>query len=386
MGAEDALRYLIQFANTIVPRSYRSDTPMILKATAGMRSIPAMEAEVMMHTVQHILHTSGYAFHNHQASIIEGREEAGLAWVTANYLSGTFNVTKDEVVSTGVIELGGGSMQVSFILNDKEGVSVNDTFLFTTSSGMLYRLYAHSYLGYGQDYAQQRLRDTLGNVSEDPCYPRGYWRKSAQGAIVVGSGGASRCQALIQANLLSSSNAPGRYRGERPLRGPFLATESFYYEQADLHFPLQPQDSYSGVMMNYSAEAACNKFFAGVSDDPNKPNHCFALSYQASVLSALKAPHAQITAAKRIHGNAVNWPLGAALVFAIQSREVINDFDPLFSEACWYALMVATMVCVVGCYAGGVCRKCHKRKWRRWNYVPFGAPVGASLDEINESD
>lgn len=51
--------------------------------------------------------------------------------------------------------------QVSFQIEAQEvpKVAESDTFEFRTALGKTYHLYAHSYLGFGQDYAQDKLID-----------------------------------------------------------------------------------------------------------------------------------------------------------------------------------------------------------------------------------
>lgn len=43
----------------------------------------------------------------------QGKEEAGLAWIAANYLHGTFGEESSSSPSLGIIEMGGGSTQAT---------------------------------------------------------------------------------------------------------------------------------------------------------------------------------------------------------------------------------------------------------------------------------
>jgi hypothetical protein len=130
--------------------------------------------------------------------------------------------------------MGGGSTQVSFEVSRKEASRLKepDAFIFTPLVGEPYHIYGHSYLGYGMDSAQARLQKSMSEVEADPCYPAGYFRKNNE-KLVSGTGDAAACQRLITDRLFSAeSHAPGKYEGEMSLRGPFAATENFFYIEA----------------------------------------------------------------------------------------------------------------------------------------------------------
>ena len=59
-------------------------------------------------------------------------------------------------------------------------------------------VYAHSYLGFGQDYAQNAVMKKYGDVAKpgaapppnnDPCYPKGYERRWSAACEASGSSG-----------------------------------------------------------------------------------------------------------------------------------------------------------------------------------------------------
>jgi len=324
---------LIAFANQFVPVDRRSSTPALLKATAGLRAVDSYKADAVLNTcVRATLRQSEFKFQDDWADIIKGKEEAGLAWMAANYLRGTF--AENAVPGTqslGVIEMGGGSTQVSFEVSSSDRVVENDDFQFTTAMGKQYQLYAHSYLGFGQDYAQAQLRQALGGESVDPCYPVGYFRKSkGRPAFVNGTGDVKGCLGKIQSLLLQSSDqAPGRYPHELPVRGPFAATENFFYVRKELSLTLKDELRPSDT----EASDACSKAMVAVpaeissmeegSADAGRPTQCFALSYQNALLQALKiptTPGVKVQVMRKINGGDVDWALGAALVHFLQSR------------------------------------------------------------------
>jgi hypothetical protein len=377
-GAEKSIAELIEFANDFVPPERRSQTPVLLKATAGLRAVkPATKAEAVLDRVRETLLKSGYLFRPEWAAIIRGKEEAGLAWVAANYLKGSLNVVPDGRSSMGVIEMGGGSTQVTFEVGSAEASRIvdEDKFTFTNLAGTPFHLYAHSYLGYGMDHAQAKLRSLIPtSEAEDPCYPSGYIRpisdQSAEATrIIAGRGNADACQELIKRLLLSPSqdSAPGVYSREMSLRGRFVGTENFFYVRNDLKIPLDGRLP----AMKEAAKAACEASIspseeeeAAMRDgsaDPYKHKGCFGLSYQAALLETLKAagaPGVEVDIARTINGGDIDWALGAALTHFIDlgmhKQAMGSSGDSLWSRLAILLLMVAA--------AGGALRFCGGKK------------------------
>jgi len=220
--------------------------------------------------------------------------------------------------------MGGGSTQVSFQVDHSEVIAEADTFEFSTCSGKTYRLYAHSYLGFGMDYAQDKLRE-LWSTSNDPCYPVGYARPGH--ILINGSGSSQDCEKHVHDNMfITQDGAPGRYSSEVKLRGSFAATENFFYVRQDplLELPTgvdvmreQAKDVCGQALAPTTAEREA--MIAGVAD-ARSPNKCFGLSYQAALLQALHATapegvHVEVMG--RVGGASIDWALGAALVYQV---------------------------------------------------------------------
>lgn len=332
-GTEKNIRELLDFANQFVDEAKRPVTPVLLKATAGLRAVTPEQAAAVLGRVRATLDGSGYRSRPEWADIIQGKEEGGLAWVAANFLQGTFNSVGTEAParSLGVIEMGGGSTQVTFEIEQGEEVAGIDEFMFETALGKKFRLYAHSYLGYGQDHARARLKTLNAGVSRDPCYPHGYRRVDS--SPVDGDGDAVQCEVQIETRLIGASDdAPGRYEHELPLKGgEYIATENFFYVQADLALGLE------GTLLNSRtlesvAEKDCAKTVKG---QDHSADTCFALSYQASLLKVLKTEErgASVKIARTINGGDVDWALGAALLHYLQGHTAIPPAETsLFTE------------------------------------------------------
>lgn len=111
--AAESLKPLLERAKTKVPTNMRESTPVVLRATAGLRMVGEDAAQGILKEVRVVLKESGFLFEDSWASILGGNEEAVYSWMTVNYLLGR------EVGDTvGTLEMGGGSAQVAFVPRD----------------------------------------------------------------------------------------------------------------------------------------------------------------------------------------------------------------------------------------------------------------------------
>lgn len=317
-GVGRSVKELLKFADDLVPKERRHHTPLLLKATAGMRAVKPELAEAVLQRVRKTFSESAYRFQNDWAGIIKGREEGGLAWVAVNYLRGTFDPRTPQP-SMGVIEMGGGSTQVAFEVLTSDVFAPEDEFHFFTAQGIRYRVYAHSYLGFGLDYARETMQASLPKDRVfDPCYPVGRLMGK-----VEGSGDSEECLAAINSRLLNVSlDGPGRYSRELPLKaGFYAATENFIHVQNDLSMELENKPV-NHDMLQKKAEKGCSIKISRAGSDLKKVNACFGLVYEAAFLQALRASerNADTRVVRKIRGADIDWALGAAIVHFLQGH------------------------------------------------------------------
>jgi len=370
-GAGLTIETLIAFANEFVPEERRAATPVLLKATAGLRALPAAQAIAVMGQVRVVLMQSPYRVRPEWASIIEGKEEGGLAWVAANYLQGTFKAhqTGDDALkpSIGVLEMGGGSTQVAFEVPQDEDIDAKDTFVFQTAHDKQYRVYSHSYLGFGLDYAQRRLMSmTSASALQDPCYPDGYMRieSSTSSSLVNGTGDFQQCKADIGAQLLNSPDAPGNHsHRELPLRGAFAASVNFYWVQHGASQRWEERDQVDAADFQRAGEQFCSQAMQPTAQersrmesgqaDPMQPNSCFGLAHQAAFLNALNTSNASeftMRVARQINGSDLDWALGAAIVEHMREDEHTTHKDSIFASPFLWLMMVPAVAALVLIY------------------------------------
>ena len=183
-SVKDPLKEMIDFAVDVLEplSSVYEYIPVYLKATAGLRDlIPTARDAIMRETISFISAYSPFYFKPDQALVISGEEEGAFGWLTVNALKGVLG--KDSGESTyGIIDLGGASMQVSFVPETNHYVLQN-CYPLTLTDQSTYRLYAKSYLHYGIVEANRRLTANIitenilkvdsVDVISNPCFYSG---------------------------------------------------------------------------------------------------------------------------------------------------------------------------------------------------------------------
>jgi len=242
---------LLEFAEGNIPNG--TVAHLVLKATAGMRLLESGVRDAVMESVRsHLVECSsgsndsgsGRIFFSVSAPeedvrVIDGKEEGLLGWMAVNYLlhkQTTAASTTDAPRTYGVLEMGGGSIQVTMEIdgNDTPEQHVRPYFR-SEAIGGTGRVYTHSFLGLGAESAREAVNDALvqhttmttvsnsiayasGNATligvekrEDPCLQRGFVRNGTDGDLFHGvadafpSGDYDGCASLIAQTLFAPS-------------------------------------------------------------------------------------------------------------------------------------------------------------------------------------
>jgi len=190
-AAGKSLIPLLEKAMETVPEHERAETPVEVRATAGLRLIsPQSKADDLLESVRDVLKTYPFLFEKKDVSIMGGEDEGAFQWLALNYLLNRLDTTSSSVenakkkdhhnssgagVTVAVIDLGGGSVQLAHAMDDKvakrapKGYSKSISF---PGAKKPFEVYVKSHLGYGLMAARAAtLKEANGGSS--PCLPKG---------------------------------------------------------------------------------------------------------------------------------------------------------------------------------------------------------------------
>uniref|UniRef100_A0A8C7QE08 nucleoside diphosphate phosphatase n=1 Tax=Oncorhynchus mykiss TaxID=8022 RepID=A0A8C7QE08_ONCMY len=178
------VRQLLKVAKKTVPRLEWKRTPLVLKATAGLRLLPSEKAQALLEQVQDVFNESPFFVPDDSVSIMNGTNEGILAWVTVNFLTGHLYAETRKTV--GILDLGGGSTQITFLPKSKKtiGSSPDDYIARIDMFNSTYELYTHSYLGNGLMAARLAALGALGaDVFKSSCLPKKFREEWSFGGL-----------------------------------------------------------------------------------------------------------------------------------------------------------------------------------------------------------
>ncbi|XP_077595243.1 ectonucleoside triphosphate diphosphohydrolase 1 isoform X2 [Stigmatopora nigra] len=266
--AGQSLRDCMQEVEMTIPRKRHAETPLYLGATAGMRLLNlknSSASEEVFRAVSDALQTFPFSYQG--ARILSGQEEGAYGWVTVNYLDDRL---KQGLKTTGALDLGGASTQISFVSTTWDGVEAPANSVTFRLYGNDYNLYTHSFLCYGKDQAlkmalAQQTRSGPGSIN-DPCFHPGYVEtnnysklydspcvsdRKPQGAPATfqhtGIGNFQQCQDVVRTlfNFSQCKYSRCSFNGvhQPPVEGLFGAFSAYYYVMKflnlnDMPYPL----------------------------------------------------------------------------------------------------------------------------------------------------
>ncbi|KAK4758828.1 hypothetical protein SAY87_020129 [Trapa incisa] len=349
-----SLQELIEFGKQRVPRDQWAHTEIRLMATAGMRLLELPIQYKILDSCRGALRDSGFKFQDEWASVITGSDEGIYAWVVANYALGTLG--GDPLQTTGIVELGGASAQVTF----STGESLPTEFSRTVKFGNItYNLYSHSFLHLGQNVAFESLRELLlsreynsanDNFREgvliDPCVPKGYsdtgpWKflpgpldnKNRSISIIQSGGNFSECRTAAYKLLQEGKDKCTHrqcYIGSAftpKLQGKFLATENFFYTSK--FFGLAPEALLSDFMtagQHFCGEdwPALKKRHSSLHEE-DLLHYCFSSAYIVALLHdslGISLDDRRIRFTNQVGNVPLDWALGA---FILRNSESVDS-------------------------------------------------------------
>ena len=167
--AGPSLQPLLEYARTKLPTEELPQTPTFLMATAGLRVVGEEAKDAILRSVCDELTKAGVLFKCEWATLLDGYDEGLYGWVTVNYLLGTLYPPVEEE-SAGIIDLGGGSVQIVF--QTPEPLNAPAGYMQKLSFGEReHSIYVRSHLGFGLDAARSEIFDLLVQRRGEVCSP-----------------------------------------------------------------------------------------------------------------------------------------------------------------------------------------------------------------------
>ncbi|XP_075940937.1 ectonucleoside triphosphate diphosphohydrolase 5 isoform X3 [Anarhichas minor] len=321
--AGHTVRMLLKVAKKTVPRLEWKRTPLVLRATAGLRLLAADKARVLLEQVQHVFDESPFLVPDNSVSIMNGTYEGILAWISVNYLTGHLNAQTKKTV--GILDLGGGSTQITFLPKLRktiESVPVADYVARFDISDTSFELYTYSYLGHGLMAARLATLGALGaeglewRVFKSSCLPKKFRDEWSFGGLTYqvsgdpdGYAAYKRCYQEVLTVVKGIIHQPYQLEGSNV----FYAF-SYYFDRA---VDAGLIDGVQGGMLEVRdfrkrAKEVCNKMTKYPSSSPFL---CMDMTYITCLLKDgfgfKESTVLQLT--KKVNNVEASWALGATL-------------------------------------------------------------------------
>lgn len=316
----DTIIHLINQVKDFVPDDKKAKTPLIVRATAGLRLLPAKHANDLIESAKTAIKKLGYHIGPNAVTIMDGADEGIFIWYTVNLLHDHLNTVK----TLAALDLGGGSTQITYELNEAETKTFPSEDQFVVPSGSINRtVYTHSYLNLGllaARYGVLRLEagdETVTNftsVCVDPIIQNEPWVYANRKYFVSGARRPkeqkrnvtwSRCHELVKKYVLRTMD----WIPERAPRGD-VAAMSYYFDIAADAGMIDVMEGGSVAVEGYKEFGLWSCSASNI----EQPWACLNLVYVATFLGdGLKIDQKKpISLYKKINGHEVSWALGLA--------------------------------------------------------------------------
>lgn len=325
--AAKSLVPLLSKAKEKIPKDLQPCTPIVLKATAGLRLLKESDSTAILDHVRRLIEKT--PFHvgpikqysmkqemlEKAVDVMDGREEGLLAWMTVKFLQ------SEEKLSPAVLELGGGSAQIVFQVDrlPSEKELWDKYYTKEYFGGHDHVMYQNSYLGYGLKEARRTIlkEHVLKSNNTLPCLPRNFNTTvevaQSSKAFVYGAGSDwDLCYKHVSETMFpegvckwtSGCSFNGVHQPQIRPNTPVLAFSYFN----DRLGPVGLTDSASISDIEMAGRKVCQ-------NDAEKAWYCLDLVYIHALLSrgfGLNDNFA-IKCTKKIKGYEAGWALGSAV-------------------------------------------------------------------------
>ncbi|XP_034164074.1 ectonucleoside triphosphate diphosphohydrolase 6 isoform X2 [Pangasianodon hypophthalmus] len=313
---------LLDVAKQTVPPAQWSSTPLALRATAGLRLLPGKKATHLLDKVREVFDASSFPHRPDSVSIMDGTDEGVSAWITVNFLLGGLHGSK--VPTVGMLDLGGGSTQITFSPQDEKTIQTSPIDYVTSFQmfNISRTLYSHSYLGLGLMSARLAV---LGGVEGQPggsqelvspCLAPDYTGEWEHAEVTYTLKGQKAGEPIYESCLSKVEKMIYKrvQKAEEVKQMEFYAF-SYYYDRAvDLGL-IDEKNGGSLRVSNYvdGAKSVCKNMEAGAGENPFL---CLDLTYISVLLQELGFPlDKELKLARKINDVETSWALGATFYY-----------------------------------------------------------------------
>uniref|UniRef100_A0A3P9H483 nucleoside diphosphate phosphatase n=1 Tax=Oryzias latipes TaxID=8090 RepID=A0A3P9H483_ORYLA len=312
------IQELLDVAKSSVPPSMWAKTPLVLKATAGLRLLPGEKAKQLLEKVRQIFHESPFLSRDDSVSIMDGTDEGISAWITVNVLIG--GLSRADITTVGMLDLGGGSTQITFSPRDEKTIQMSPID-FIRSFQMFDRthtVYTHSYLGLGLMSARLTILggsvDPPGGSTElvSPCLPPQYSGRWEHADVVFTVKGQKAGEPVFETCLTRVQKVLyGKIKRVSEVVSMDFYAFSFYYDRA-VNLGIIDEKMGGAIRVSDYTDAA-RRVCSGPSAEPQQnPFLCLDLVYISVLLQEFGfPPHQQLRLARTINQVETSWALGA---------------------------------------------------------------------------
>ncbi|XP_050999402.1 ectonucleoside triphosphate diphosphohydrolase 6 isoform X2 [Acomys russatus] len=268
--------------------------------------------------VKEVFKASPFLVGDDCVSIMNGTDEGVSAWITVNFLTGSLKTPGSS--SVGMLDLGGGSTQITFLPRVEGTLQASPPGHLTALQmfNRTYKLYSYSYLGLGLMSARLAILGGVeGRPAEDdkelvsPCLSpqfRGEWEHADVTYKIAGQKAVGLYE--LCASRVSEVLRNKVHRTEEAQHVDFYAF-SYYYDLAASFGLIDAEKGGSLVVGDFeiAAKYVCRTL---ETQPPSSPFACMDLTYISLLLHEFGFPRDKVLKlARKIDNVETSWALGA---------------------------------------------------------------------------
>lgn len=319
-GAEK-LSYLFDKAKTVVPKAAWESTPIVVKATAGLRLLGVTQAQEILDEVQIVLDNSGFLVPPNAVEIMDGTDEGIFSWFTINFLLDRLNSGH----TVAALDLGGGSTQVTFAPKDASRTPAFADYMHRVQAfKSQVDVFTHSYLNLGLMAVRHAVftdgqppnTTNIESICVNPIAKNKSWKYANVEYTISGKNTSKTaaktpvvnfkaCYALVESKVI-----PLVKPKPVTLKESQIAAFSYYYERAIETGIVDPYKGGVATVESFFNEAVLSCATPNV----DQPFMCVDLTFIAIILEhgyGLKRS-TPIKLYKQVNNHEISWALGCA--------------------------------------------------------------------------